>query len=210
MTDESGQVVPVDRRHAARQRARATRLLRRVRREHPQRQPCAAAGRRGDRRLGAGPRGAAHLLQAAAHWTDGRNASTIRGLNWSAGTFTFVTTVGAGANGLQTLLPTQGPTGTLSALTCGGSPRPTRVQTIKGIQYAMFDTITGTCQATYSYDSQAPGRWRTRMSALQSGAEQLRSGSSTESTGATARRSARFSRLRRSRLTRLRHRRQQG
>ena len=28
-----------------------------------------------------------------------------------------------GANGLQTLLPTQGPTGTLSALTCGGSPR---------------------------------------------------------------------------------------
>ena len=83
-------------------------------------------------------------------WTDGRNASTIRGLNWSAGTFTFVTTAGAGANGLQTLLPTQGPTGTLSALTCGGSPRAYTVQTIKGIQYAMFDTITGTCQATYS------------------------------------------------------------
>ena len=83
-------------------------------------------------------------------WTDGRNASTIRGLNWSAGTFTFVTTAGAGANGLQTLLPTQGPTGTLSALTCGGSPRSYTVQTIKGIQYAMFDTISGTCQATYS------------------------------------------------------------
>jgi hypothetical protein len=83
-------------------------------------------------------------------WTDGRNASTIRGLNWSAGTFTFVTTVGAGANGLQTLLPTQGPTGTLSALTCGGSTQPYTMQTIKGIQYAMFDTVTGTCRATYS------------------------------------------------------------
>jgi hypothetical protein len=83
-------------------------------------------------------------------WTDGRNASTIRGLTWNAGTFTFVTTVGAGANGLQTLLPTQGPTGTLSALTCGGSPRAYTTQTIKGLQYAMFDTITGTCQATYS------------------------------------------------------------
>jgi len=83
-------------------------------------------------------------------WTDGRNASTIRGLNWSAGTFTFVTTVGAGANGLQTLLPTQGPTGTLSALTCGGSTQPYTMQTIKGVQYAIFDTVTGTCRATYS------------------------------------------------------------
>ena len=83
-------------------------------------------------------------------WTDGRNNSTIRGLSWSAGTFTFVTTVGAGANGLQTLLPTQGPTGTLSALSCAGSPKTYTLQTIKGVQYAMFDTITGTCQATYS------------------------------------------------------------
>ncbi len=83
-------------------------------------------------------------------WIDGRNSSTIRGLSWSAGTFTFVTTVGAGATGLQTMLPTQGPSGSLSALSCGGSPRAYSLQTIKGIQYAMFDTITGTCQATYS------------------------------------------------------------
>jgi hypothetical protein len=83
-------------------------------------------------------------------WTDGRNASTIRGLNWNAGTFTFVTTVGAGATGLQTMLPTQGRTGTLNALTCNGLPASYTVQTIKGIQYAMFDTVTGTCQATYS------------------------------------------------------------
>jgi hypothetical protein len=83
-------------------------------------------------------------------WVDGRNASTIRGLNWNAGTLTFVTTVGAGANGLRTMLPTQGPTGTLSALSCGGSPRAYTLETIKGISYALFDTITGTCQATYS------------------------------------------------------------
>jgi fibronectin type 3 domain-containing protein len=83
-------------------------------------------------------------------WVDGRNNSTIRSLTWNAGTFTFVTTVGAGANGLQTLLPTQGPSGTLSALSCGGSPKAYALQTIKGIQYAMFDTVNGTCQATYS------------------------------------------------------------
>lgn len=83
-------------------------------------------------------------------WVDGRNSSTIRGLNWNAGTFTFVTTVGAGADGLQTMLPVQGPTGTLSALTCGGSPQPFTVKTIKGIQYGIFTTVTGTCRATYS------------------------------------------------------------
>ena len=53
-------------------------------------------------------------------WVDGRDDSTIRGLDWSAGTLHFVTTVGAGANGLQTMLPMQGPTGTLSGITCGG------------------------------------------------------------------------------------------
>ena len=83
-------------------------------------------------------------------WTDGRNASTIRGLSWNAGSFSFTTTVGSGAVGLQTMLPTQGPTGTLSALTCGGAPVSYNVTTIKGIQYAMFDTITGSCQAIYS------------------------------------------------------------
>jgi fibronectin type 3 domain-containing protein len=83
-------------------------------------------------------------------WVDGRNASTIRGMNWNAGTFTFVTTIAAGAGGLRMMLPTQGPTGTLSALTCGGSPKTYTLQTIKGIQYAMFDAIAGSCQATYS------------------------------------------------------------
>jgi hypothetical protein len=83
-------------------------------------------------------------------WTDGRNSSTIRGMSWSGNQFTFVTTVGSGADGLQTLLPVQGPSGTLSALTCGGSAHPFSVETVKGIQYARFATITGTCRATYS------------------------------------------------------------
>jgi hypothetical protein len=83
-------------------------------------------------------------------WTDGRNGSTIRGMSWDAGVFTFTTTIGPGANGLQTLLPTRGRTGTLSALSCGGSPRAYTVQTIKGTEYAMFDAVTGTCRATYS------------------------------------------------------------
>ena len=83
-------------------------------------------------------------------WVDGRNASTIRSMSWSAGTFTFTTTVGPGAAGLQTLLPVQGPTGTLTSVSCAGSPVPFTRWTMKGIEYASFTTVTGTCQARYS------------------------------------------------------------
>ena len=62
--------------------------------------------------------------------------------SWNAGTLTFVTTVGAGANGLQTMLPVQGPAGTLTAITRGGSPVSYTVQTIKGVQYAFFTATT--------------------------------------------------------------------
>jgi hypothetical protein len=82
-------------------------------------------------------------------WVDGRNASTIRGLSWSGGALTFVTTVGAGANGLQTMVPSQGPSGTLTSITCNGMPMSFATQTIKGLQYAFFGAVPGTCRATY-------------------------------------------------------------
>ena len=63
---------------------------------------------------------------------------------------TFTTAVGSGANGLQALLPTQGPSGSLQSVTCAGSPTSYTVQTIKGVQYAMFAAVSGTCQARYS------------------------------------------------------------
>jgi hypothetical protein len=83
-------------------------------------------------------------------WVDGRNASTIRGLSWNAGTLTFVTTVGAGANGLQTMLPLQGPTGALTSITRAGNAVPYTVQTIKGVQYALFTAATAAYVATYA------------------------------------------------------------
>jgi hypothetical protein len=83
-------------------------------------------------------------------WADGRDSSTIRGLSWSAGTLTFVTTVGAGAVGLQTMVPVQGPSGTLTGISSAGSFVPYTVKTIKGIQYAVFPAATASFQATYS------------------------------------------------------------
>jgi hypothetical protein len=48
------------------------------------------------------------------------------------------------------MLPIQGPVGALTGISRGGSPVTYTVQTIKGIQYAMFDAATATYTATYS------------------------------------------------------------
>ena len=48
------------------------------------------------------------------------------------------------------MLPMQGPSGTLTAITRAGSPVAYTVQTIKGIQYAFFTAETAAYQATYS------------------------------------------------------------
>ena len=47
------------------------------------------------------------------------------------------------------MLPFQGRSAA-TAITRDGSPVAYTTQTIKGIEYAMFDTISGACQATYS------------------------------------------------------------
>ena len=62
-------------------------------------------------------------------WTEGRNESTIRALDWDAGTLTFTTTVGVGADGLQTMLPVDGPYRDLvrdHARRLAGRPTPSR------------------------------------------------------------------------------------
>jgi hypothetical protein len=48
------------------------------------------------------------------------------------------------------MLPVQGPAGNLTGITHAGSPVSYTVQTIKGIQYAMFAATAGTYAATYS------------------------------------------------------------
>jgi hypothetical protein len=83
-------------------------------------------------------------------WTDGRDNSTLRDLQWNAGTMTFSVSAATGANGLQVMLPTQGPSGTLTTITSGGSSVPFTTQTIKGIQYAFFTAVTGSYTATYA------------------------------------------------------------
>ena len=82
-------------------------------------------------------------------WVDGRNDSRISGLEWSDGTLTFSITAPAAAHGLETMLPVEGPTGSLTAITRGGAVVPFTVQTIKGIRYAFFGSVSGAYLATY-------------------------------------------------------------
>jgi len=84
-------------------------------------------------------------------WLDGRNASAFKSIGWSGSTLSFTVEVGTGATGLQAMVPTAGPGGTtLSGVTRGGSSVSYTLQTIKGLQYAVFSASAGTYAAAYS------------------------------------------------------------
>jgi PKD repeat protein len=97
---------------------------------------------------------AAQLLD----WTDGRNASTFDDMAWNGAgdTLSFGITPGAGANGLEAMLPLEAGRGTLSSLSRNGSPVTWRTETIKGIAYAIFPAAAGSHVATYTPDTAAP------------------------------------------------------
>ena len=140
LTDESTTNFQTSIDSAARQRGRRGRVLRRVRREHAHRRDRAASGRRGDRRGRAGPQRAGDLVQAAAR--PGSTAATARRSAASAGT-----------PARSRSSPPSAPARTACRRCCRcrarpgrspGSPAPARpsrytVQTIKGVQYALFD-----------------------------------------------------------------------
>jgi hypothetical protein len=82
-------------------------------------------------------------------WLDGRNTSSFQGLAFSGGRLSFSVAPGAGATGLQAMLPASGPTGGLQAIARNGQPVSFATQTIKGITYATFPADAGSYVATY-------------------------------------------------------------
>ena len=77
------------------------------------------------------------------NWLDGRNGSSFSALAWNGNTLTFNVNPGAGANGLQGMLPTHSSIGILTGLTGPGGPVPLTIDTIKGVEYAFFSASTG-------------------------------------------------------------------
>lgn len=89
-------------------------------------------------------------------WLDGRNGSAFGSLNWSTDTLSFTISIGAGANGLQVMLPFQSAVGPLSGITFGGNPVTYTQETIKGINYAIFNAQAGAYIASYAADATPP------------------------------------------------------
>src|SRR3954471_4619765 len=83
-------------------------------------------------------------------WLDGRNGSSFKNLSYSGNTLSFSVDAAAGANGLTAMVPTASDDGTLSSLSLNGSPVSYRTETIKGLEYAIFQSDAGTYEAHYS------------------------------------------------------------
>jgi hypothetical protein len=83
-------------------------------------------------------------------WLDGRDSSRFEDVSFGTdGKLRFTVAPGAGARGLQAMLPIQGSSGALSALTRDGQAVTYSTQTIKGVQYAILPDASGDYVATY-------------------------------------------------------------
>jgi FlgD Ig-like domain len=83
-------------------------------------------------------------------WLDGRDSSKFTDVSFGAdGKLRFTVVPGAGARGLQAMLPIQGSSGALSQLTRNGQPVSYSTQTIKGVAYAILPDASGDYVATY-------------------------------------------------------------
>jgi hypothetical protein len=87
-------------------------------------------------------------------WLDSRNSSAFDSIDWSGSTLSFNVT--GGANGLTGMLPIASGTATLAIISHAGNTVPFDVQSIKGMQYALFSVGTGGYTATYAIDGTAP------------------------------------------------------
>lgn len=89
-------------------------------------------------------------------WLNGRNGSSFENLSWTSGILTFSVSVGTGANGIEAMLPVTFGAASLTGLARGGAPIAYRVETIKGVAYAMFAAAPGSYQADYGADTTPP------------------------------------------------------
>jgi hypothetical protein len=90
-------------------------------------------------------------------WLDGRNGSSFGSLTWAGDSLSFNVVVGSGARNLRGMVPRISAAGPLTKLTRGGTSLAYTVQTIKGIEYAMFPAdVAGAYVASYVPDNTPP------------------------------------------------------
>jgi cysteine-rich repeat protein len=91
-------------------------------------------------------------------WLDGRNGSSFASIAWSVNHLNFTIAVAPGANGLRAMVPlTSGLGGSVSGISLNGSPVGFAVQTLKGMQYAVFDAAPGAYEVDYPVPGDSDG-----------------------------------------------------
>ncbi len=89
-------------------------------------------------------------------WLDGRNGSSFGGFTYNGSTLGFTITTASGARGLLAMLPTTNGSFPLSAIRFAGNPIAYTTETIKGVEYALFNAAAGSYQAFYEPDLTPP------------------------------------------------------
>jgi hypothetical protein len=102
-------------------------------------------------------------------WLDGRNGSSFGSIAWTNNNLQFTVTVGTGANGLTAMVPTAAASGTLTSLSRNGSPVSFTRETVKGLEYAVFQAAPGSYTASYAPNGGAPTVAQVDMTALTNG-----------------------------------------
>jgi hypothetical protein len=82
-------------------------------------------------------------------WLDGRNGSSFHGLSFAGGLLRFSVDRADGARGLRTMVPATSGAGELTQLVRNGAPVSVTRRTVKGIDYATFDSPSGEYIAAY-------------------------------------------------------------
>ena len=83
-------------------------------------------------------------------WLDARNGSSFQGVAFDGSQLRFTVATGAGARGLEAMVPAASAGGALLGLSRDGVPVATAPRTVKGVDYAMFVATPGTYTATYA------------------------------------------------------------
>ena len=91
-------------------------------------------------------------------WLDARNGSSFDSIAWDGATATlsFKVTPGAGANGLQALVPLYTDAGVVTGITLNGTNSPFDSVSRAGVDYASFSAAGGDYEVTYGDDLSAP------------------------------------------------------
>ena len=89
-------------------------------------------------------------------WLDGRNGSTFGNIAYSGNQLTYTLSAHSSARGLRAMLPASSASGPLSKLRRDGAAVKWTRKTIKGVQYVVFDALSGAYTATYATDATPP------------------------------------------------------